>query len=276
MPTLLLLLALPLSAAAEVAQNDEAFSIAKNLPQAKVSDFHGYSRYDLKLNEAGGDLKVVEPRSIGKGRPWIWRARFFGHQPALDLQLLERGWHVVYCDVSNLYGSDEAMDRWDRCHAYFVEAGLSSKPVLEGMSRGGLSIFRWASRNPDKVSAVYGDNPVCDFRTWPAGIMAGKRSEADWKKLLKAWSLTDDQARKHAQVIDGLEPLAKAKVPVALVLGLKDDVVPPAQNGLLLAERYRKLGGPVKVWEKPEAGHHPHGLNPPDELRQFLMKAAGF
>ncbi|MBK1826876.1 alpha/beta hydrolase family protein [Haloferula rosea] len=270
------LLALSISAMAEVAPADQGYSIVEKLPDAKLGDFHGYSRYDLMHEDAGGSVKVVVPRVVREGRPWIWRARFFGHQPALDLQLLERGWHVVYCDVTNLYGSDEAMARWDRCHAYFVKAGLSSKPVLEGMSRGGLPIFRWASRNPDKVAAVYGDNPVCDFRTWPSGIASGKRSEADWKRLLEVWKLTDEEATKHAQVIDGLEPLAKAKVPVALVLGLKDDVVPAAENGLRLAERYAELGGPVRVWKKPEAGHHPHGLHPPDELRQFLMQAAGF
>ena len=30
----------------------------------------------------------------------------------------------------------------------------------------------------------------------------------------------------------------------------------------------------MKVWTKPEDGHHPHGLHPPDELRQFLVEAA--
>ncbi len=82
-----------------------------------------------------------------------------------------------------LWGGDEAMRRWDDCYQFLTEAGLSSKPVLEGMSRGGLPIFRWASLNPDKVSAVYGDNPVCDFRTWPGGE-GGKRSQGDWGRLL--------------------------------------------------------------------------------------------
>lgn len=252
---------------------DEGFSIQQKLPDPKVGEFHGFQRYDFALDEVA--TTVVVPRQARQGRPWIWRARFFGHQPALDLQLLDRGWHFVYCDVKNLYGSDEAMTRWDRCHRFMTKSGLSSKPVLEGMSRGGLPIFRWASLNPDKVSAVYGDNPVCDFRTWPGGE-GSKGSPGDWKRLLEAWEISEEEGREHPQVVDWLEPMAKAGLPVALVLGLKDEVVPPVTNGMEVAEKYQELGGPVKVWTKPEDGHHPHGLHPPDELRQFLVEAAGY
>ena len=51
------------------------------------------------------------------GAPWILRARFFGHQPALDIALLERGFHLAYCDVSDLYGSQIAIDRSFELHA---------------------------------------------------------------------------------------------------------------------------------------------------------------
>ena len=76
--------------------------------------------------------------------------------------------------------------------------------------------------------------------------------------------------------LDRLEPLARARVPVMLVLGAADDVVPPAENGEALAARYRELGGPVQIWRKPGAGHHPHGLDPVAPLARALLSAAGF
>ncbi len=250
---------------------DESFRV--DVPGATVGDFHGYRRLGFRIGDT--PAIVVAPRQAAEGRPWIWRARFFGHQPALDLQLLDRGWHVAYVDVTNLYGADSAMQRWDEGYRFLTgELGLGSKPVLEGMSRGGLPIFRWASRHPDRVAAVYGDNPVVDFRTWPGGL-GGKRSDADWNRLLKAWNLTDSEAREHPAVLAGLESLAEARVPVALVLGTADEVVAPGPNGEALATRYAELGGPLKVWRKPGAGHHPHGLQPPDALRRYLLRATG-
>lgn len=250
--------------------------LAKLESEVKAGDFHGFDRFDFQLPGVERRATLVLPDEAAEGRPWIWRARFFGHQPALDIQLLERGWHLAYVDVANLYGGPEAMKVWDAFYAFATgQLGLSARPVLEGMSRGGLPIFHWASIHPDRVAAVYGDNPVCDFRTWPGGQDGGSRSERDWQRLLVAWDLDEEAARKHPQVVDGLEPLAAARVPVALVVGTADKVVPAAANAEPVAERYAELGGPVKVWRKEGSGHHPHGLHPPDELRRFLMKAAG-
>ena len=35
---------------------------------------------------------------VADGKPWVWRARFFGHEPQFDIAML-KGYHVVYCDV---------------------------------------------------------------------------------------------------------------------------------------------------------------------------------
>ena len=255
---------------------DESFDLLPALKQdgisPKQSEFHGYRRFDFPLPVDGAGCRLIAPTQAAAGQPWIWRARFFGHQPALDLSLLERGYHLAYCDVGNLFGSPAALDRWDSFHALVTrKLGLAEKPILEGMSRGGLPIFLWASRNPEMVSAIYGDNPVCDFRSWPGGN-PGKRSAGDWARLLKAYQIDDQQASTHPQPVDDeiLRPIVAARIPVALVLGTADPVVPPSANGDLLAKNFTRLGGTVKVWHKPGKGHHPHGLHPPGPLRIFL------
>ena len=63
-------------------------------------------------------------------------------------------------------------------------------------------------------------------------------------------------------------------MPIALVLGLADKVVPVEENGEILARNYESLGGPLKVWRKPGKGHHPHGLHPPDDLAKWLARTA--
>lgn len=188
--------------------------------------------------------------------------------------LLEKGFHVAYCEVGGLFGAPAAVKRWDAFYALAIKQGLSSKPILEGMSRGGLIIVNWASANPDKVAAIYGDNPVCNFNSWPGG-KNGKLSKGDWQRCLQVYGIKAEAAATHRQPLSPatLKPLADKKVPIALVLGLADKVVPVAENGELLAKNYQAAGGPVRVWRKPGLGHHPHGLHPPDELAAFLLAA---
>ena len=76
------------------------------------TDFHSFDQYDFEVD--GLDCKIVVPKEIAEGRPWIWRARFFGHEPQTEIALLKKGFHVAYVDVADLFGSPKAVDRWDR------------------------------------------------------------------------------------------------------------------------------------------------------------------
>ena len=239
----------------------------------KTSSFHHFTRHDFSLDNF--KATVVVPNTPQKSRPWIWRARFFGHQPDLDLALLDRGYHLAYCDVSNLYGNDEAMKRALAFHTHLTQKfNLHPKPILEGMSRGGLFIFNFAAKHPDKVTAIYGDNPVCDFNSWPGG-KNGKLSAPDYARCLAAYGITEEKAATHPQIAspDFAKRLATHKIPVALVVGTKDDVVPPQENALAFASHYKNA--PLRIWKKPGLGHHPHGLTPHDPLLRFLTRAFG-
>lgn len=233
----------------------------------KKSSFHGFDLYDFKIDEMS--CRVVTPKKIAPGKPWIWRARFFGHQPQTDTALLEKGFHVAYVNVANLFGSPSAVARWDAFYKYLTEKhGFSKKPALEGMSRGGLIIFNWAAKNPDKVSCIYADAPVCDFKSWP-----GPKGGRTWKTCIQAYGLTEAQAMKYnKQPIDNLAPLAKANIPLLHVVGAVDKVVPVAENTAILEKRYKKLGGDITVISKPGIGHHPHSLKDPKPIVDFILK----
>jgi len=149
--TIVLLLLLPFSLSAQKSK----------FPNHKIEEFIFQ----------GHKAKVAFPIQPNKERNWIWRARFWGHQPQLDQALLDQGFHLVHVDVTNLFGNQEAVALWNDFHTHFKEKyNLNNKVVLEGMSRGGLIIYNWASQNTEKVACIYGDAPVCDIKSWPAGL----------------------------------------------------------------------------------------------------------
>ncbi len=233
-------------------------------------DWNGFKLHTFKLDDV--TCMVAKPKTPAKGKPWVLRARFWGHQPAADIELLKRGYHIAYCDVANRYGDPVAIDRWNKFYTLMIRTfKLNRKVALEGMSRGGLIIFNWAKAHPTKVSCIYGDNPVCDIRSWPGG-KTGKFYKSGWTTCKKLFKITDETAKDFkGNPIDGLEKLAKANVPVLLILGTSDDVVPNKENGILLAERYKKLGGSVTIITKP-TGHHPHALKDPKPIVDFIVK----
>ena len=237
------------------------------------ASFHGFTMHEFMLG--GVRCKVVKPKQAAVGKPWIWRARFWGHQPQLDKELLNLGWHVAYCDVANLFGNPESVRRWDTFYEFVtLKHGFNKRPVLEGMSRGGLIIYNWAKANPTKVTCIYGDAPVCDIKSWPGGKGKGKGGGKVWQICLKAYGLTEEESLKFkGNPIDGLAPLAKAGVRLIHVVGDVDTVVPVAENTQIVQERYKKLGGIIKVIHKPEIGHHPHSLKDPKPLLDYILKA---
>ena len=240
--------------------------------EGSAFNFHGFNGVGFKMPN-GVNAKVVFPKKTNKDKRWIWRARFFGHEPQLDIALLERGFHVAYCDIGGLFGSPKAVDRWNKFYTYFTGLGFHSKPVLEGMSRGGLIIYNWAKANPEKVSCIYADAPVCNITSWPGGKGIGKGSSGDWKKALASYKFTEEQAMSFkGNPIDGLEVLVKAGVPALHVCGADDKVVPISENTDILAKRYKELGGVIEVISKPGIGHHPHSLPNPERVLNFILK----
>jgi len=239
-----------------------------------VKNFHGYNMGEWI---EGAKYKVVSPRIAAKGAPWIWRARFWGHQPQFDVQMLELGYHIVYCDVANLFGAPSAVAKWDECYKLTQEWGLGPKPILEGMSRGGLIIHNWAVANPEKVAGIISDNAVMDIKSWPAGFGTGKGAPSAWKKCKAAYGFkTDDQAKAYLKnPVDTIQALKQANIPILYLVGADDNVVPPAENSGL-AEKKLNPYPLLTVINKPGKGHHPHSLPNPAPITEFALKCSGF
>ena len=194
-----------------------------------LSSFYGYTCIDFTFNNR--NCKVVQPKKNVKGMPWVWRARFWGHEPQTDIALLERGFHIVYADVAELYGNQEAVLIWNQFYTYMQQLGLAKKVVLEGMSRGGVYVYNWALQNPEKVAAVYADAPVLDLKSWPGGKGKGPGSKEDWEIFKKDYHLTEEQANNFKNnPLDNASLIAKGGYPMLHVVGDADEVVPVEEN----------------------------------------------
>lgn len=233
----------------------------------------GHRCHDVTL--AGRPGFLMEPSHPRPGQPWVWKAEFPDTWTEADRALVDAGFHLAHLVVGNTFGSPPALALWDRFYAALVAAGLSSRPVLFAISRGGLYAYRWAADHPQAVAGIVADNPVCDFRSWPGGRDGGPGSPWDWSLLLQCYDFADEaEALAYpGQPIDRLAPLAAARIPLLHRVGDADEIVPVASNTQKLADRYRALGGCIEVLTTPGGLHHPHGLPDPAPIVEFCCRA---
>ncbi|MCK0190912.1 GDSL-type esterase/lipase family protein [Arenibacter sp. F20364] len=248
---------------------------SKEIKVLQTENFYGYDLTDFEYK--GILCKVVKPKKGAPGAPWVLRARFWGHEPQTDIALLERGFHIAYCDVANLFGGPEAVKRWDRFYRLLTQAGLSKKVVLEGMSRGGLIVYNWAEKNPEKVACVYADAPVLDGKSWPGGLGNGKGSFADWETFKKVYDLkTEGNVSKFkGNPIHKIKSIAHGGYPMMHVCGAADGVVPIDENTKPFETGIKAFGGLIDVVYKEGVGHHPHSLENPSPIVDFILRATG-
>lgn len=243
-----------------------------------ASDWNGYQRYDFEAD--GRPCYVVVPNQAAPGKPWVWRARFTGFHTGEDLLLMEQGFHIAFMDTNGMLGSPAAMNHWDAFYEVMTGTyGLAEKPALEAVSRGGLFAYRWASRHPERVSCIYADTPVCDFKSWPLGQGAGIGHPKTWATLLDQYGFTQEEALAFDKnPIDVMAPIAYARIPLMTIVSLNDRVVPPEENTFILADRYRELGGSIEIIEveagtEKSNGHH--FTHPdPERVAVFIHKHA--
>jgi pimeloyl-ACP methyl ester carboxylesterase len=243
-------------------------------PDEKLDQWHGYTRHTIMVD--GCKAWIVEPKQAAAGNPWTWCMEFpdaFTDRTGV-LELLEKGFHHCHIVVGNTHGCPAALKHFDAFYQTLQTGGLAKKGTLIGISRGGLYAYNWAFKNADKVACIYGDAPVCDFKSWPGGKGKSKGSPGDWAAILKEYGFKDEaEALAYKQnPIDELAPLAAAKIGLIHVVGDIDSTVPVAENTAIVEQRYKELGGNMVVIHKPKCDHHPHGADDVKPLVEFILE----
>ncbi len=72
--------------------------------------------------------------------------------------------------------------------------------------------------------------------------------------------------------IDKMHVLLENKIPVILIYGDSDSVVPYEENAAHLEKYYRENGGVIVAIGKENCGHHPHGLDDNTPIIEFVEK----
>ena len=198
---------------------------------------------------------VLDGNSTAKEKRWVWYAPTLPRHPDpshswyID-KLIEQGISFAGCDQGEVRGSPASISRFSDFYNDMVSKGYSQKPVLLGQSRGGLMMLSWAVRNPTKLAAYAGIYPVQNLRSWPMKWSLGatlRDFEMDEK--------TFTQRIGEHNPINHLAGMAKAKVPIFIVHGDSDKVVPLEENSGVIESRYLELGGKVDMEVVPGAGH---------------------
>ncbi|MDR0559764.1 MAG: GDSL-type esterase/lipase family protein [Prevotellaceae bacterium] len=256
---------------------DEKFDIfqilkAKNIPY-NTDSFAGYECASFK--QKGRECKIVKPKRTASHRAWIWRARFWGHEAQTDIALLERGYHLVYCDQSERMGNGQCIDEWNLFYNMLTEAGLNRKAVLEGMSRGAVYAFNWAAANPDKVAAIYVDNPLLDMKAMYFDFDGNEKPENEITVGIKEnYGVARTEIRSFKESpIDKIDSIVKGSYPILILCAELDNAAVNSQNTYPFEKSVREKGGDITVIEKKGFGHHPHSLPNPGVIVDFIENA---
>lgn len=227
------------------------------------------------LTVAGRTAFVIASTATPSGQriPWVLYAPTLPGLPGPEEKwmferFLEAGIAVAGVDVGESYGNAAGRAAYSALHEELTtRRRFARKVLLLGRSRGGLMTLSWAAENPDKVAGFAGIYPVCNLASYP-----GLTNAAPAFGLTPAELAT--QLARHNPV-DRLAPLARAKVPLFVIHGDQDKLVPLEANSGLVRSRYQALGGSME-WVVPAGqGHNMwSGFFQSQELVAFILREA--
>lgn len=208
-------------------------------------------------------------------QPWVFYAPTLPglpdrHEKWMHEQFLAAGVAVAGIDIGEAYGSPEGQTQFTALYLELTEnRGFAPRPCLLGRSRGGLLISSWAIGHPEKVAGLAGIYPVFDLRSYP-GL----------KRAAPAFDLTTEELTAQLELLNPasrLSVLAEAAIPVCLIHGDVDKVVPLEANSGALVQAYERVGARDNVTLiVPEGQGHNYwpGFFRCEELVDFVIEAA--
>lgn len=232
--------------------------------------YNGFRRIDFTFE--GREALLIFPEHPNENKNWLLKTEYFDAFPDFQIQMLRRGWHLAYIKNITRWCLEEDLDLKKRFAEFlYTEYGLYEKCVPVGMSCGGLIGSKFAAKYPECVSALYLDAPVMNLLSCPAGL--GIAENSLYQEFEKTTGMTISELicyREHP--IDKMHLLLENKIPVIMVYGDSDTVVPYVENGALLEKYYKENGGVIEVYGKEGCGHHPHGLPDNTPIIEFVEK----
>ena len=222
------------------------------------------------LEFEGREVIICHPeKPNGK---WALKTEYFTAFPEVQNTLLEMGYYIVHIKNKTRWVHPSDTDARANLAKYMRKRfGVSKKCVIIGMSCGGMQGIYFASKYPKLVSCMYLDAPVVNLLSCPAGLGKGITTLFEEFQAHTGMSLTDLLGyRNHP--LDHLPNLVKHNIPVLLVSGDSDTVVPFDENGKNLQDMYEQNNCTIQTIIKKGGDHHPHSLDDNRPIIDFIVK----
>ena len=230
----------------------------------------GYKLIEDDLN--GRKVYIACPCEGTENGRWALKTEYFTAFPDVQIRLLEKGYHIAHIENKTRWNLPEDTDaRHELCKFMHEKYGLTEKCVIIGMSCGGMQGIYSAAKYPDDISCLYLDAPVVNLLSCPAGL--GSASAEMMDEFTKNTGITLKELisyRNHP--LDCLGALTANNIPLFLVGGDSDTVVPFDENGAFIEAAYKKAGCIIETRVKKGCDHHPHSLEDNTPIIDFILK----
>ncbi|MBO5453609.1 MAG: alpha/beta fold hydrolase [Clostridia bacterium] len=203
---------------------------------------------------------------------WALKTEYFNAFPEVQNTLLDMGYYIAHIkNKTRWHHPSDTEARFNLAQYMSERFGVSKKCVIIGMSCGGLQGIYFASKYPQFVSCMYLDAPVVNLLSCPAGLGKGKESVFDEFQAHTGMDLiTLLGYRNHP--LDHLPKLAESNIPIILVSGDSDKIVPYDENGKYINDIYTENNCIIKTIIKKGGDHHPHSLTDNSPIIDFILK----
>ncbi len=225
-----------------------------------------------KFEFQGREAVIVYPeKPNGK---LLLKTEYWHAFPETEVALVKHGYYDCYVKHNNRWATpDEVTLMADFVKFVAAKLGIEPKCIPVGMSCGGLYAARLAQCYPELVSCMYIDAPVMNLISMAGLGTLEAYVDIFWGEMVKAHGFTKASIVTYRDSpIDHMDVLLNNNIPIIMVYGEADTTVIYEENGKILEDYYTKNGGILKVISKPGCEHHPHGLEDPTPVVEFIDK----
>ena len=242
-----------------------------NVTETKIGEFKC-----INFLFEGKNARVIFPNTEKNGK-WTVKTEYADAFMDTEFELLNRGFCCAFISNDSRWGLKKDLERKHRFINFVSEKfDLNKKCALVGMSCGGLMAIKQASYFPEDINCLYLDAPVLNYYSCPYGFGIGEAlgggngvneilRDLEMKSISELLIYTD-------MPMHNIEKLKNTRIPIILIAGDSDKVVPYAENGIILESAYKGSNIPFTLYIKKGCDHHPHGHDNVKITADFIEK----
>ncbi len=233
--------------------------------------WNGFKKEEFEFDGETGT--IVYPKGAPNGKILL-KTEYLSAFPSFDIAMLERGYYLIHITHRSRWAPDDDIDLMAKFVLYCIKKlSAYEKCILEGLSAGGYQAVRFAQSYPELAGVLYLDAPALNLLSIAGLGLRTEYLDRIWEEIPAAYGLNKSTiVNFRNSPIDNLFPLTENNIPIVMVYGDKDMMAVYEENGKVLEEHYLKYNGTLKTILKKGAGHHPHGLESPNEIIEFIEK----